>query len=193
MAKKKKGGEATSRSLGTSTQKKTQKPSQSFSRARVSAVEPSQQHQITYLEKTIKAWVLITLVSNDLKIRPKFLTAILTWFIWTFLALVETPRCPNGAAALLLLSETWQSLPALKTQMYDDGWRQKENQNIFFLFSRLVKFAHLRPKYKHPRRLTRQFFLLHCMTALREFWTPTVWIVHLTSNLTEKKNRKNMF
>ncbi len=41
-------------------------------------------------------------------------TAVLTWFLWTLLAFVETPGRPNGPTALLLLSETWQSLPTLK-------------------------------------------------------------------------------
>lgn len=40
-------------------------------------------------------------------------TAVLTWFLWTLLAFVETPGCPNGPTALLLLCETWQSLPTL--------------------------------------------------------------------------------
>lgn len=40
--------------------------------------------------------------------------ATLTWFIWAFLALVETPRRPNGAAALFLLGEARQSLATLE-------------------------------------------------------------------------------
>lgn len=49
-------------------------------------------------------------------------TAVLTWFIWTFLTFVETPGRPNGPTALLLLGEARQSLSTLEhyTQNMDE-------------------------------------------------------------------------
>lgn len=65
----------------------------------------------------------------------KGLVAVLTLCLWTLLAFVETPRCPNGGTALLLFTEAWQSLPTLRWEIEKEqkyGRHIIETSNLYF-------------------------------------------------------------
>lgn len=78
--------------------------------------------------------------------------AVLTLFLWTLQAFVETPGCPNGRTALLLLSETWQSLPALLHGQWHMGEREKDGKvYYFYLMKQLCFLCFLRLLCLMPR------------------------------------------